>query len=164
MDGSGQTSWRQSLPAVLSEINNFKDPSTGISPNEALMGYTPRHVTDMLHDYSSIPECELRHTLEGHQQKLDSLREALLDHKQQRADALAERMDTRYTSPPPDWGKGDKTWYVYLKRSGFSDAELDKAGRRHRMNRPHAEGPFRVTSINKEDLNEFSIDLPDYMH
>ena len=32
------------------------------------------------------------------------------------------------------------------------------------MNRPHAEGPFRVTSINKEDLNEFSIDLPDYMH
>lgn len=41
------TDWIDHLPAIQLEINNAKTASTQLSPNEALMGFTPRKVVEI---------------------------------------------------------------------------------------------------------------------
>ena len=164
LEGKSAKGWVEVLPTIQAMCNGYPHPGSGISSDQALFGYRPRRITDMIHNIDTLPAGLFRDNLETNQQLLDRLRTSMLDQHQQGAEEMASRMALRYRDAPEAWGneKDHRTWWVFLKREAFSDATHNVSGLRNKHYSMPSAGPYEVSKIWDAGLH-FSIVLPHKM-
>ena len=117
LEGKSAKGWRwvQVLSTIQAMCNGYPHPGSGISGDQALFGYRPRRITDMVHNIGTLPVGPFRENLETIQQLLDRLRTSMLDQHQHGSEEMASRMALRYRDAPEAWGMKRTTG-----RGGFS--------------------------------------------
>ena len=85
-----------------------------ISPEKLMFTYIPRHITDLLHDISTLPESDIWRLLEDQAAVMEEMRAAKCDAQQVATERMMTRQPGQFWDLPTDWGTPSKPWLVWL--------------------------------------------------
>ena len=162
MERLGATAWKFATPTVQAIANYTPSQDSEITPEQLVFSYTPRRITDLLHDVSTLPDSDIRRLLEDREKVIEEIRVANCEAQQAITEKLMQRQAGQHRDLPPEWGKPGKKWWVWLHEKYYSKADTNKAGSRHKQLQVHADGPFEVTDISPDGIH-FRIQKPEWM-
>jgi hypothetical protein len=146
-----QNDWVSFLGEIQFSMNNSPNASTGKTPSELMMGFSPRCAIDIpadhLHRQGSAAEAQKRVT------EIKMLREEALDAIKLAEFTMASAYDNNHHAI--DIRAGD---YVFINFSKKTDAGYSAAGINSRKLGPQRAGPFLVTAMAGD--NACHVDIP----
>ena len=153
--------WKFGTPTAQT-IVNMTPSEHDIVPEHVVMSFSPRRITDLLHDVSTLPDSDIKRLLEDRAAVMEELRLQRYEAQQQATERQMERQAGMFRDLPKGWAKSGKSWWVWLHAKYFSRTANEQAGSRHKQLKSRADGPFAVTKVEPDGIH-FHIEPPEWM-
>ena len=121
MERLGATGWKFATPTVQAIANATPNSDSEITPEQLVLAYAPRRITDLIHDVSTLPDSDIKRLLEDRATVMEEIRLSNCEAQQASTERMMQRQAGMFRDLPKDWGKPGKSWWVWLHEKFYSN-------------------------------------------
>ena len=120
MERLGAIGWKFATPIVQAIANATPNSDSEITPEQLVLAYAPRRITDLIHDVSTLPDSDIKRLLEDRATVMEEIRLSNCEAQQASTERMMQRQAGMFRDLPKDWGKPGKSWWVWLHEKFYS--------------------------------------------